>query len=151
VSVIDVRSATVAAQLAREDASSAAIVAEACGREHELELLRANVGDTPDLKIRFAIASARPAIRSGRDLTCLLFSVDDAPGALFDVLRHFAERGINLKRLHSRPARRDTWDYMFYMEIGGHVTERPVVTALEVVKRSTKYLKVLGSFALTAE
>jgi chorismate mutase/prephenate dehydratase len=35
---------------------------------------------------------------------------------------------------------------VFYVEIGGHVTERQVVTALEAVKRSTKYLKVLGSF-----
>ena len=100
------------------------------------------------MSFRYAIAGARPAIRSGKDTTCLLFSVDDSPGALFDVLRHFAERGVNLKKLQSRPVSGKGWDYVFYVEVSGHVTDRPLVTALEAVKRGTKYLKVLGSFPI---
>lgn len=145
-SVIDVRSPAVAAQLAHEDHGGAAILPEACGREAELELVRSNIGDIPELRFRYGVASARPAMRSGNDTTCLLFSVDDTPGSLFDVLRHFAERGINLKKLQSRPVQGESWDYVFYVEVTGHITDRPVVTALEAVKRSTKYLKVLGSF-----
>lgn len=146
VSVIDVRSMKVAAELAQEDPTSAAILPEATGREQSLELLRENVGDAADVKMRFAIAAPRPASRSGADVTCLLFSIDDKPGSLFDILRHFAERGINLRRLHSRPAGREPWDYVFYVEIGGHATDRGVITALEAVKKSTRYLRVLGSF-----
>ena len=146
VSVIDVRSPIVACQLAREDHGSAAIAPEPCGRAADLEVARANVGDSSDLRFRYGIAAARPAIRSGSDTTCLLFSVDNTPGTLFDVLRHLAERGINLKKLQSRPVQNESWDYVFYVEVGGHVTDRPVVTALEAIKRSTRYLKVLGSF-----
>jgi chorismate mutase / prephenate dehydratase len=146
VSVIDVRSMKVAAELAQEDAASAAILPEPTGREQALQLLRENVGDSADTKMRFAIAAPRPASRSGADVTCLLFSIDDKPGSLFDILRHFAERGINLRRLHSRPAGREPWDYVFYVEIGGHATDRSVITALEAVKKSTRYLRVLGSF-----
>ena len=145
-SVIDVRSPVVAAELAREESLAAAIVPEACGSVAGLESLRENIADDSDLQIRFAIASARPAMRSGNDVTCILFSVDDAPGSLFGVLRHFAERGVNLRKLQSRPVSRANWDYVFYVELGAHVTERPVVTALEAIKRTTKYLKVLGSF-----
>lgn len=145
-SVIDVRSPVVAAALAAEEANAAAIVPEQSGRSAGLSLLRDNVGDLPDVKLRYCVASQRPASRSGTDVTCLLFSVDDTAGALFDVLKHFAERGINVKKLHSRPVPRESWSYVFYVEIAGHVTERQVVTALEAVKRSTKYLKVLGSF-----
>jgi chorismate mutase/prephenate dehydratase len=146
VSVIDVRSPVVAAQLAHEDHGGAAIVAEACGRAAELEVLRSNVADSSDLRFRYGIASARPAMRSGNDATCLLFSVDDTPGALFDVLRLVAERGINLTKLQSRPVPSQSWDYVFYVEVSGHVTDRPVVTALEAIKRNTRYLKVLGSY-----
>ena len=145
-SVIDVRSSAVAASLAAEEIHAAALVPEATGRAAGLSLLRDNVGDLPDVKLRYCVASQRPASRSGTDVTCLLFSVDDSAGALFDVLKHFAERGINVKKLHSRPVPRETWSYVFYVEVAGHVTERQVVTALEAVKRSTKYLKVLGSF-----
>lgn len=146
ITVIDVRSPVVAVQLVREDHGAAAIVPETCGRSGDLEIVRSNIGDAPELRFRYGIASGRPAIRSGKDTTCLLFSVDDSPGSLFDVLRHFAERGINLKKLQSRPVRGESWDYIFYVEVSGHVTDRPVVTALEAIKRSTKYLKVLGSF-----
>jgi chorismate mutase/prephenate dehydratase len=146
VTVIDVRSPVVAATLAKDDHGSASLVPNACGRDAGLLVVRANVSDTADMSFRYAIAGARPAMRSGKDTTCLLFSVDDSPGALFDVLRHFAERGVNLKKLQSRPVSGKGWDYVFYVEVTGHVTDRPVVTALEAVKRSTKYLKVLGSF-----
>jgi chorismate mutase / prephenate dehydratase len=146
VTVIDVRSPVVAAQLAAGDHGGAALVPTACGREAELAVVQSNVGDTADMSFRYGIAGARPAMRSGKDTTCLLFSVDDQPGSLFDVLRHFAERGVNLKKLQSRPVSGKGWDYVFYVEVTGHVTDRPVVTALEAVKRSTKYLKVLGSF-----
>lgn len=146
VSVIDVRSMKVAAELSQEDATSAALLPEPTGSEQGLAVLRGNVGDVAEIKMRFAIAAPRPASRSGADVTCLLFSIDDKPGSLFDILRHFAERGINLRRLHSRPAGREPWDYVFYVEIGGHATERSVITALEAIKKSTRYLRVLGSF-----
>jgi len=146
VSVIDVRSMKVAAELAQEDQTSAALLPEPTGREQSLNVLRENVGDVAEIKMRYAIAAPRPASRSGADVTCLLFSIDDKPGSLFDILRHFAERGINLRRLHSRPAGREPWDYVFYVEIGGHATERSVITALEAIKKSTRYLRVLGSF-----
>ena len=149
-SVIDVRSPVVAAELARDEPNAAALVTERVGRAAGLDTLRGNIGDEPDLKLRYGFASSRPAMRSGNDATCLLFSVDDQPGSLFGVLRHFAERGVNLRKLQSRPVSHGDWDYVFYVELGAHATERSVTTALEAIKRSTKYLKVLGSFPVAS-
>lgn len=144
--VLDVRSPAEAAQLAAGDHGAACIVPELTGLARGLAVVCENVGDEPGLKYRFGVVGNRPAPRSGNDTTCLLFSLDDAPGTLFQVLSHFAERGINLKKIQSRPVRGATWDYIFYVEVSGHATDRPVVTALEAVKRSTRYLKLLGSF-----
>lgn len=144
--VIDARSPVQAISAAASEPACAAIVPGGTRNGPELPEVRSNVGDLSDLTFRYAVAGSRPAMRSGDDTTCMLFSVDDSPGSLFDVLRHFAERGVNLKKLHSRPARSDSWDYLFYVEVSGHVTDRAVVTAIEAVKRSTRYLKVLGSF-----
>ncbi len=146
VGVTDVRSPLIAAQLAHENSGGAAIVPEACGRDADLLVARSNVGDVPDLSFRFAIAAARPAMRSGGDNTCLLFSVTDKPGSLFEVLRHFAERGLNLKKLQSMPSGGTAPEYVFYIEVGGHQTDRAVVTALEEIKRESRHLRVLGSF-----
>ena len=146
VAVVDVRSPARAAALCLEGPATAALFPECYGAEVGLDLLVSNVGDSPDQQFRYGVASPRPAIRTGNDTTCLLFSVDDTPGALFEVLRHFAERGINMRKLQSRPVNGGSWDYVFYVEVSGHITDRPVVLALEGVKRNTKYLKILGCF-----
>jgi chorismate mutase / prephenate dehydratase len=143
---LDARSPIEAAQRAKDEPDAAAVVSEACGRESGLVVVKEHVGDEPELRYRYGIVGTRPASRTGSDTTCLLFSLDDAPGTLFQVLRHFAERGINLKKIQSRPVRGKSWDYIFYVEVSGHMTDRAVVTALEAVKGSTKYLKLLGSF-----
>ncbi len=102
--------------------------------------------------VRFAIVSARPARRAERNTTCLVFGVQDRPGALFEILRHFAERGLNLGKVQSRPLLHakvfggSGWDYLFYVEIEGHETDRPMVSALDLVRRSAKFLRVLGSY-----
>jgi chorismate mutase/prephenate dehydratase len=75
-----------------------------------------------------------------------VFGVHDEPGALFDVLKHFAERGVSLRTIQSRPAPGERWTYLFFVEVSGHATDRPVVTAFEAIKRQTRFLRVLGSF-----
>jgi chorismate mutase/prephenate dehydratase len=144
--VIDARSPHAACQMCLQDPTGAALVAEAVGQQAGLVEVEANVGDKANVRIRYGIISTRPTQRTGNDSTALIFGVHDAPGALFDVLKHFAERGINLETIHSRPKQGEDWNYLFYVEVSGHVTDRGVVTALEEIKRETKLLKVLGSF-----
>ncbi|MDX2052024.1 MAG: prephenate dehydratase domain-containing protein [Polyangiaceae bacterium] len=146
VAVVDVRSPLLAAKEAAAAQDAACIVPDGCGKHFGLSALRTNVSEVADLRYRYAIVGTRPAMRTGMDTTCLLFGGDDSPGALYGILGQFAERGINLKKLQSRPREAGGWDYVFYVEVAGHVSDRAVVTALEAVRRSAKYLKVLGSF-----
>lgn len=148
--LIDVRSPALATELAREGATSGAVVPRRTGQRANLSVLRENVGDLPDLRLRHGIVARRPAMRTGNDVSCLLFSTEDAPGALYEVLRHLAERGINLKKLQSLPVRQGGLEYLFYVEITGHASDRSVVTAFEVVKRTARYFRVLGSFRATS-
>lgn len=144
--VVDARSPIAACQMALEDDAGAAIVPQATGERAGLVVVQLNVSDWADLRVRYGLASARPSQRSGVDTTGLLFAVHDEPGALFDVLKHFAERGINLKTIQTQPMAGEAWNRLFYVEVSGHVTDRAVITALEEIKRQTKLLKVLGSF-----
>ncbi|HEU4537971.1 MAG TPA: hypothetical protein VFS00_27815, partial [Polyangiaceae bacterium] len=58
----------------------------------------------------------------------------------------FAERGVNVRTIQSRPPAREEQDTVFYIEVSGHVTDRAMVTALEGVKNQTRSFKVLGSY-----
>ena len=101
-------------------------------------------------RVRYAIVGARPSSRTSNDVTAVVFAVQDAPGSLLDALKQFAERGVNMTKIQSRPMQGEAWAYLFFVEVSGHSTDRPVISAFEDIKRSTKFFKVLGSYpALT--
>lgn len=145
--VVDVRSSLHAAEMAASDHGGAAVLLETFAVERGLVVLQANARDAGVEHVRYAVVGPRSAPRTGRDLTALVFSVSDTPGALQAILSKFAEREINLTKIESRPSPGETWVYLFFMEIEGHATDRNVVLALEEVKRLTKYYKLLGSYA----
>lgn len=144
--VLDVKTPLMACQLAVEDHGSAAIACETFGAQLGLEVARRNVLDDGSERVRYAVVGARPSSRTGDDVTSLVFSVQDAPGSLLDVLKVFAERGINLSNIQSHPVDGQTWQYLFYVDMAGHFTDRPLVMAFEEMKRITRFFKVLGSY-----
>ncbi|MFO0676376.1 MAG: prephenate dehydratase domain-containing protein [Polyangiaceae bacterium] len=145
--ILDVRSPRLACQIASEDHGAAALASGSVGSEAGLIVAKPNVEDRANERVRYAVVGARSATRTGNDATAFVFSVSDAPGALLDVLKLFAERGINLTKIQSTPVDDDSWNYLFFVEIQGHATDRPVVVAFEDVKRIAKTFKILGSYA----
>lgn len=146
--VHDVKSPIIACDLAAEDPAAAAIVPRGFAPQKAVRVATENIGDEGEIRVRYGIVSRLPAPRSGSDATAILFSVQDRPGALHSILAHFKERNCNLRRIQSRPMAGEGWEYLFYIEVSGHMTDRSLVSALEGVKRETKTLKILGSFPL---
>jgi chorismate mutase/prephenate dehydratase len=146
VPVLDVRSPTAGAERVADDATAAAVISRGLAEQFKLSVVKSGVRDGGDERVRYAIVGARPSARSGNDLTALALSVADSPGALHEVLKQFAERGINLTKIQSRPAAGEAWAYLFFIEVKGHVTDRNLVSALEEVKRLAKFYRVLGSY-----
>jgi len=144
--VLDVKTPAAACQLAESDPRAAVLAHESIAAQHGLEILKSNVRDEGDERVRYAIVGTRPSSRQGGDLTAIVFAVSDAPGALHEVLRQFAERGVNLTKIQSRPTPGESWQYLFFVEVQGHATDRPIVGAIEEVRRHSKFFKVLGSY-----
>jgi chorismate mutase/prephenate dehydratase len=112
-----------------------------------LVIARESIADAGESRVRWGVVSRLPMPRTGNDATAVVFGIHDRPGALHDILLHFKERDCNLRRIHSRAVRAASgWDYIFYVEVGGHVTDRPLTSALEGVKREARTLHIVGSF-----
>jgi len=146
IAILDVKTPLAACQLAADDPSAGALASEVAGALLQLDVARRSMLDESHVRVRYAIVGARPSPRTGEDFTALVFSLHDAPGALLDVLRQFAEHGVNLSRIQARPAQGDGWAYLFFLEVIGHATDRQLVSAFDGVKRLTKFFKVLGSY-----
>ncbi len=72
----------------------------------------------------------------------------DQPGALHDVLVPFKHQRINLTKIESRPSRRKAWEYLFFIDVEGHIMEPRMQRALKALESSASLLKVLGSYPI---
>jgi chorismate mutase/prephenate dehydratase len=85
---------------------------------------------------------------SGTDRTTLLVSAsgtDDA-GALFRLLEPLSQYRVNMTRIESRPSHKRKWDYVFFIDIEGHVSDAGVAKALAALEERATLFKVLGSY-----
>jgi len=113
-------------------------------------ILASEVEDHPDNLTRFVwLAPAADAPDPGRPAkTSVVFwgFNDESPGALLSVLREFAERGINLTKIESRPRRARLGHYMFFADLDGGETDPKVAEALDALRERIQEIRVLGSY-----
>jgi chorismate mutase/prephenate dehydratase len=139
-------STAAAAEIAAGDATVAAIASELAGRMYGVPTLRARIEDNRNNATRFLVIGRRPVGPSGRDKTSILFAMRNEPGALHAILAAIAERGINLSKIESRPARQRPWEYVIFVDFEGHRDTPAVEAALNDVRARSLFLKVLGSY-----
>lgn len=135
-----------AARCAAEEAGSAAIAGESAAEIYGLQLLALNIEDEPDNTTRFLVIGRQQSLPSDSDKTSLLLSTSNSPGALHKLLKVFADNGISMTRIESRPSRRGMWDYVFFIDIEGHAQDSAVATAINTLQSEAYMVKILGSY-----
>jgi prephenate dehydratase len=126
----------------------AAVCAPIAAERYGLVPLVGDLADNPGAVTRFVLVS-RPGplpAPTGNDKTSLVAVVADRTGALLDVLREFAVRGISLTRIESRPLRERLWVYSFSLDCEGHIADRRVGEALAALHRVCEDVRFLGSY-----
>jgi chorismate mutase/prephenate dehydratase len=144
--VVESRSTADGARLAHDDPHGAAVAAEIAARLYDLTVARRNIEDSAHNMTRFLVLGREQAQPTGRDKTSLLMVTRDEPGILYRVLGAFAERGLNMSKIESRPSRRRPWEYVFFVDVDGHENNPAVAAALAEVKKACESFKVLGSY-----
>jgi len=146
VSTVDVASTAVAAQIASDDYTSAAIASELAASLYDLKVVRSRIEDQVNNFTRFLVISRKGCDASGNDKTSVMFSVKDEPGILCRMLEPFAKRGINLSKIESRPFKKKAWEYIFFLDLFGHVSDPDVEEALTELRLCCQFIKILGSY-----
>mgnify|MGYP005853894063 CR=1 FL=1 len=144
---VETASTAAAASLADEDAGVAAIASALVGELRQLPTLARAIEDRRDNTTRFLVLGGDPPEPSGNDLTCVAFTVRKSQaGALHQLLGPFSQHGVNLTSIQARPLKGAPWEYVFFLDLEGHVEEPDVQAALDAAGRVAHSYRVLGSF-----
>jgi prephenate dehydratase len=137
---------------ARADQSVAAIASRRAAAKYGLAVLAEGIETSADNFTRFfalardAASSLAPAHLAGRPKTSLVYTTKNQPGALVRSLEPFANAGLQLTKIESRPSRAAAWDYVFYLDFEGDPTAGPGRDALERMRASCEWIQILGTY-----
>lgn len=142
---IEVSSTAEAARRAAEE-NCAAIASELAANIYNLNIVIRGIEEIKENYTRFLVIGREISAPTNNDKTSILFSIKDRVGALHDMLIPFAKYGINLTKIESRPSRRQAWEYIFFLDLQGHVKDENVKKALSELEGQCLFLKLLGSY-----
>jgi chorismate mutase/prephenate dehydratase len=146
VTVAEVSSTALAARMAAEEINTASIGSSFAASKYNLEILQESIEDDKNNITRFFIIGYDAFPPTGRDKTSIIFFLQHKPGALYKCLSVMAEKGVNMTRIESRPAKTKKWEYLFFVDMEGHIENKKVGEALKEMEKHCVFLKVLGSY-----
>lgn len=146
VEVAEAASTAKAAQMAAEDPKTAAIASSLAAQLYGLKVVESRIEDYLSNYTRFLVIGLHTNPGTGRDKTSILFSISHAPGSLYQALKPFSEKGINLTKIESRPMKGKPWEYIFFVDIEGHATDEAIREVMVELEQDARFLKLLGSY-----
>ncbi|MEY4028081.1 MAG: P-protein [Pseudomonadota bacterium] len=141
------------ARLAATNPAWAALASERAASQFGLHIVHHAIQDEAFNRTRFAVIALPQTLAtppaSGKDCTSLVLSVPNRPGAVHDLLVPLKNNGVSMTRFESRPAKSGQWEYYFYIDLQGHISEPHVAAALQELQGLCAFYKVLGSYPVS--
>ena len=142
------------ARLATTNPAWAGLASERAASEFGLHVVAHAIQDEAYNRTRFAIIALPQTLAtppaSGKDCTSLVVSVPNKPGAVHDLLMPLKANGVSMTRFESRPAKSGQWEYYFYIDLDGHISQPHVAQALQELQGLCAFYKVIGSYPVGA-
>lgn len=139
--------AEAAKKVAEENGSRAAIATLLAAQLYGLEVIAEDIEDVKGNRTRFVMLGKKRVTRTGNDKTSIVVMPhEDRPGILLQILQEFAFRFINLNKIESRPSKKALGEYIFFIDMEGHIDDKVIDDAIKCLGCKFTDVKFLGSY-----
>lgn len=124
----------------------AAIAGKVTAELYGLKVLKEGIQDHSSNSTRFIIVTGRKVFCEDAKKLSICFEIPHVSGSLYHTLSHLIYNGLNMNKIESRPIQGRTWEYRFFIDVEGNLTDAAVQNALNTLQEVTVNLKVLGNY-----
>jgi len=135
-----------AALIASREKNSAAIASEVASDIYDLNIISKNIEDNHNNSTRFLVVGDRDTQPSGRDKTSIIVSTKNNSGALYELLSPLSKNKVSMTRIESRPSKHNNWEYIFYLDLNGHIKDESIKKATDEIRKEASLYRFLGSY-----
>ncbi len=128
------------------DRSQAAVASELAGQIYGLEVLQKAVNQSGTNSTRFIIVTNQKIFRTDAGKISICFEVPHESGSLYHMLSHFIYNDLNMTRIESRPIEGRNWEYRFFVDFEGNLSDSSVKNALRGLRDEARNMKILGNY-----
>lgn len=129
-----------------KDISQAAIASTLTAKIYGLKILNANISNSENNATRFIIVSNHKVCMPESKKISICFEVAHESGSLYHMLSHFIYNNLNMTNIQSRPIKNCNWEYRFFVDFEGDLSDPAVMNALRGIKEEASSLRILGTY-----
>lgn len=129
-----------------QDRSQAALAGEYAAKLYGLEVLKKGVNQSNTNSTRFIIVTNQKIFRKEAKKVSICFEVPHESGSLYHMLSHFIYNNLNMNRIESRPIEDRNWEYRFFIDFEGNLSDSSVKNALRGLREEARNMRILGNY-----
>jgi chorismate mutase / prephenate dehydratase len=127
-------------------ASKACVASRMAGELYGLSVLKGNINNSSNNYTRFIVIGKDMKLEAKSDKISIVISTHHRTGALFNVMKHFAENDTNMLKIESRPILDKSWQYFFYIDFNGNINNDNTKVVIKNIMEESIYFKLLGNY-----
>ena len=129
-----------------EDCTAAAIASPVCAKEYGLEILAEGINSASANTTRFVIVSKLRVFTKNAKKVSVCFEIAHRAGSLCAIMSNIMFNGLNMTKIESRPIPERNWEFRFFVDFEGNLSDAGVRNALRGIAEEASVLKMLGNY-----
>lgn len=129
-----------------KDVAQAAVCSAYAAKVHGLTILEDEINDESGNSTRFIVVTNQKVFLENAKKISICFELPHESGSLYQILSHFIYNDLNMTKIESRPVEGRSWEYRFFIDFEGNLSDAAVKNAIRGLREECRNLRILGNY-----